>query len=169
MSNLYSQLGHSTGELHALIVLVVFSAVDWQLASYMLGHFLKIRFKMTVGVQVWHNENTFFTVLILFIWMSWHTVIPHCIRPFYVSNIVIYMPGIPVLFLSLYEGLMLSILVTGNNRSYAWWNFIMQGCSNKFSQINFKLVLVIDGWGNSCEIDLIWISLNHTIDVRLFR
>ena len=30
--------------------------------------------------------------------------------------------------------------------------------------IIFKLILVIDGWGISCEIALIWMSLDFTDD-----
>ena len=30
--------------------------------------------------------------------------------------------------------------------------------------IIFKLILVIDGWGFSCEIALIWMSLDFTDD-----
>ena len=52
MSCLDSLIGYSTGEFQALqlIVLVVFGAVDWPLASCMLAHFLEIYFEMIVGL-----------------------------------------------------------------------------------------------------------------------
>ena len=34
----------------------------------------------------------------------------------------------------------------------------------KFYICNFKQILVIDGWGISCEIALIWMSLDFTVD-----
>ena len=33
-----------------------------------------------------------------------------------------------------------------------------------FRWVIFKLILVVNGWGISCEIALIWISLDHTYD-----
>ena len=33
-----------------------------------------------------------------------------------------------------------------------------------FRWVIFKLILVVNGWGISCETALIWVSLNHTYD-----
>ena len=45
-------MGKSTGDFQVLqlIALVVFAALDWSIASFMLVPFLEIYFEMTVGL-----------------------------------------------------------------------------------------------------------------------
>ena len=70
--------------------------------------------------------------------------------------------------------------VTLDGIKYPWWLFILLQCISwefdlcrinslapgwfkvNFRRIIFKLILVVNGWGISCETTLIWLSLDHT-------
>ena len=53
-------------------------------------------------------------------------------------------------------------------RSNRWLDALAPGRFEwKFRYVIFKWILVIDGWGMSCEISLIWMSLDFTDDQSL--
>ena len=54
-------------------------------------------------------------------------------------------------YFDLYPALAINSLAAGK---FAW----------NFTQVIFRQILVIDGWGISCEIALIWMSLDFTND-----
>ena len=64
-----------------------------------------------------------------------------------------------------------------NKQSWGWWferlsRSLWRHCNAlapgkfewSFRYVIFKRILMIDGWGNSCEIALIWMSLDFTDD-----
>ena len=80
MSNLYSQLGYSIGEFQALqmIVLVVFGAVGWTLASCVVVHILGISFKRQLVGIFDITENALFIVFdTLNAYVFTHVLISH--------------------------------------------------------------------------------------------
>ena len=52
-----------------------------------------------------------------------------------------------------------SMMVSGNLNSLTPGRFKVN-----FRWVIFKLILVVNGWGISCETALIWVSLDHTYD-----
>ena len=60
-----------------------------------------------------------------------------------------------------------SVLEDFCNLSTTWWGLThwpLGNLNGNFRHVIFKQILVIDGWGISCEIALIWMSLDFTDD-----